>query len=152
MGNIDLINCINGLIETCKDGEYGFRACAEQARRAELKVLFNARADDCIAAAGELQGLVAEQLGGMPERGGSASGALHRGWVAVKGRLKGYSDLALLEECERGEDVAKEHYLDALAQDLPKILRDVVQRHFEGVERNHAQVRSLCDEERLARA
>jgi hypothetical protein len=29
MDNDDVIDTLNKLIETCKDGEFGFRACAE---------------------------------------------------------------------------------------------------------------------------
>lgn len=147
-----VIACINDVIECCKDSEYGFRTCAEHAHRTALKHIFNARASECRAAANELQELVYTQLGGMPEEDGSALGALHRGWVAVKAKLAGYNDLALLEECERGEDVTKESYLKALEQNLPHVVADVLQRQYEGVKRHHLQIRQLRDAERLAHA
>ena len=37
----DYISTLNGLIETCKDGEQGFRSAAEGVQRADLKTLFN---------------------------------------------------------------------------------------------------------------
>ena len=85
------------------------------------------------------------QLGGTPESSGSASGAVHRGWVALKGTLSGYSDLAMLEECERGEDVAKARYKKAIEQDLPANIRMVVIRQQEGALRNHDQIRLMRD-------
>ena len=66
----------------------------------------------------ELRAHVA-QLGGKPEDGGSALAAMHRGWVAVKATLSTYDDLAVLEECERGEDAALATYRDALERTLP---------------------------------
>ncbi|MGZ8198608.1 MAG: DUF2383 domain-containing protein, partial [Burkholderiales bacterium] len=33
----DVIDTLNDLIETCKDGEEGFRTCAEDIKRADLK-------------------------------------------------------------------------------------------------------------------
>ena len=99
-----IVSALNKLIETSKDGEYGFTRSAEHVSSAQLKQLFTVRASECRQAAIELQGLVT-QYGGKAEDSGSASGALHRGWVAVKAKLAGYSDLAMLEECERGEDI-----------------------------------------------
>lgn len=151
MDHINLVGWINSLIEVCKDGEYGFRACAEHAHRIELRSLFSERSEQCGDAAAELQGLVVEQLSGRPETQGSAGGALHRGWVAVKGSLAGYTDLSLLEECVRAEGVAREHYIAVMERDLPRVVIDVLVRHLEGIKRNHAEMRMLYDEERLAR-
>ena len=143
------IGVLNDLIETCKDGEYGFNSCAEHCKTAELKQVFTARAGECRKGAQELQALV-RQLGGEADDGGSATGALHRGWVAVKGTLAGYSDKAMLEECERGEDAALARYRDALKEDLPPTCRTVVERQYEGVKRNHDQIRTLRDQARAA--
>ena len=105
MNNDDIVDILNDLIETSKDGEYGFRSSAEYLKAVDTRRLFEGRADECRRAAAELQTLV-QQYGGNPEDSGSASAAMHRGWVAVKGTLAGYSDKAILEETERGEDVA----------------------------------------------
>lgn len=151
MNSDDMIDTINDLIETCKDGEYGFRASAEHMRMADTQQLFIRRADECRAAATELQNLVV-QLGGKPEDSGTMAGAAHRGWVAVKGTLATYTDIAILEETERGEDTALERYRSALDQELTPQVRAVVERQYEGVKRNHAQVRALRDPSRLASA
>ena len=140
----DVVKVLNDLIETCKDGEYGFNTCAEHVQSAELRALFSDRARDCRRGAEELQALVT-QYGGTPDTGGSATGALHRGWVNVRGSLAGYSDKAMLQECERGEDAAKARYRDALEEDLPEDVRRVVQSQFEGVLRNHDQIKALRD-------
>lgn len=148
MSTENVIDTLNDLIETCKDGEYGFRSCAEHIQSPEIRSLLIARAGDCQTAANELQSYVS-QYGGEPEDGGSASGALHRGWVAVKGKLAGYTDLAMLEECERGEDVAKARYRSALKEDLPETIRAVIDRQYQGVVRNHDQIRELRERLRV---
>jgi uncharacterized protein (TIGR02284 family) len=150
MDNDDLIKTLNNLVETCKDGEYGFLSCAEHVKTPELRQVFAQRAADCRQGAGELQAAV-RALGGEAQDDGSAGGAMHRGWVAVKGTLAGYSDLAMLEECERGEDAALGRYRKALEQPLPAAAREIVQRQFEGVQRNHDQVRALRDSLRTAK-
>lgn len=147
----DVIETVNDLIENCKDGEYGFKRCGERVERSDLKQVMNQRADDCQRAASELQTLVS-QLGGTPETTGTALGAMHRGWVSVRDAVSGDSDLAVLEECERGEDAALERYRSALEEALPPHVRSLVERQYEGVKRNHQQIRSLRDQLRMARA
>ncbi len=138
----DTIEQLNKLIETSLDGEYGFRSCAEHVKSAELKRIFLERAASCQRGATELQGLVGS-LGGKADTHSTVAGTLHRGWVSVVGTLSGHSDKAMLDECERGEDVALERYRDALKQPLPADVKTVVQSQYEGVKRNHDQIRNL---------
>ena len=145
MDTQETIDILNDLIETSKDGEYGFRTSAEQVKTPSLRSLLERRATECAQAASELQQVVL-RLGGKAEESGSAAGAMHRGWVAVKSTLSTYDDKAVLEEVERGEDVALESYRDALQEDLPPEVRSLVERQFEGVKRNHAQMRALRDQ------
>lgn len=149
MANDDVIDVLNKLIENSKDGEYGFQTSAEYLSSTDIKQAFIRRAQQCREAASELQTLVV-QLGGDAEKSGTVAGAVHRGWVAVKGTLSGYSDKAILEEAERGEDTALARYREALEKSLPPHVRSVVERQFDGVKRNHAQVRSLRDQARIA--
>lgn len=143
----DTIDVLKDLVEVCKDGEYGFRECAEQVQRQDLKTTFLQRADDCRTAAQELNQLVRE-CGGTAEEGGSAMGAMHRGWVAIKSKLTTYDDKAVLEEAERGEDNAKARYLKALQKPLPANVKALVERQYQGVQRNHDQVKMLRDSAR----
>ncbi|WGK60781.1 PA2169 family four-helix-bundle protein [Halopseudomonas sp. SMJS2] len=143
----EVISTLNDLIETSKDGEEGFRTCAEDIKRPELKSLFSERAAECAKAAQELQAIVI-RLGGDPEDSTSVSGDLHRRWVDLKSLVTGKDDEAILNECERGEDVAKRSYRKALDKALPEDIRQVVQRQYDGVLRNHDQVKMLRDAER----
>ncbi|GAA4326783.1 PA2169 family four-helix-bundle protein [Pigmentiphaga soli] len=139
-----IVTVLNELIEISKDGEKGFRKAAEDATHPELRALLSRRAGDCATGAAQLQQQVAA-LGGEPEESGSTAGALHRGWVSVKAAVAGRTDLAILEECERGEDVAKARYQAALDEELPPQIRALVQLQYEGVVRNHDQIRTLRD-------
>ena len=147
MDNDDVIGVLNNLIETSKDGEYGFKTCAERATSADLKQNFQRRATECASAAGELQALVA-QHGGKAEQGGSAMGAMHRGWVSVRDAVSGSSDQSILDECERGEDSALARYRKAMKHELPAPLRQVVERQMAGVQKNHDQIKMLRDAEK----
>ncbi len=149
MDNKDVISTLNDLIETSKDGEKGFRECAEDIKRTDLKALFLDRAQGCAVAASELQALV-RSLGGDPETSGSLGGDLHRRWVDLKAMITGKDDEAILNECERGEDVAMKSYKKALDKPLPPTVRAVVEKQFQGVQRNHDQVRALRNQARKA--
>ena len=141
--NDDIVDTVNDLIETCKDGEFGFNACAKHTTLNELREMFLRRGNECRAAAAELQPYVL-QYGGHPDQGGTASGALHRGWVAVRGSLVGYSDAAMLDECERGEVAAKASYSKALGREmLPEPLLSLVQRQEMTVHKSHDQIKAM---------
>ena len=147
LSNEKVVDVLNDLLETSRDGEYGFRACAEEVDSQQLKPVFTDRAASCAAAANELAELI-RRCGGKADEGGTVSGAMHRGWVHVKGSLGADSALSMLEECERGEDTAVAHYRKALKQDLPPQVRELVQRQADGAQKNHDQIKALRDEMR----
>lgn len=147
--NKELIETLNDLIETSKDGEEGFKVCAEDVKRPELKALFSDRAVQCGRAASELQAIVFK-LGGDPENSTSLAGDMHRRWVDLKSLITGKSEQAVLNECERGEDVAKKNYSEALEKALPADVREVVERQYQGVLRNHDQIKALRDVEKAS--
>jgi uncharacterized protein (TIGR02284 family) len=147
----DVISVLNDLIETSRNGEKGFLTSAEDTKNPELRNVFRERAQDCARAADDLQQIVV-RLGGKPEEGGTLAGAAHRGWVNLKAAVTGRSDLAILEECERGEDVAKAHYRKAVENGLPPDIQSVVERQYEGARRNHDQIRELRDRYRAQQA
>lgn len=144
----EVVGVLNDLLENSRDGEYGFRTCAEEVEAGSAsKRVFEERAAQCSAAANELAGLIL-QYGGTPADGGSASGAMHRGWVHVKSAVGADSERSMLEECERGEDAALARYRKALKQNLPADVRALVQRQADGAQRNHDQIKALRDQAR----
>ncbi|MGY4490446.1 PA2169 family four-helix-bundle protein [Pseudomonas sp. TE3610] len=140
--NKEVISVLNDLIQTSKDGQEGFKTCAEDIKNAELKALFVKRSQECAAAAVELQAEV-HALGGEPEDSTSVAGDLHRRWVDVKSVFTGKDEEAVLNEAERGEDHAIKAYKEALAKPLPANVYAIVERQFHGVQRNHDQVKAL---------
>ncbi|WP_407315183.1 ferritin-like domain-containing protein [Pseudomonas sp. nanlin1] len=137
-----VISTLNDLIETCKDGQEGFKSCAEDVKNPELKALFLKHSQECAASASELQAEV-RALGGDPETSTSVAGDLHRRWVDVKSVFTGKDEEAVLNEAERGEDVALKAYKKALEEGLPANILTIVERQLQGVQRNHDQVKAL---------
>jgi uncharacterized protein (TIGR02284 family) len=140
--NRESIATLNALIETCKDGEQGFRTAADAIANPELKRLFTSFAEERARFTGELQAEV-HRLGGDPERSGSVAGSLHRGWMNIKSAIAGKDDQTIIAEAERGEDSAKAAYERALASMLPTEVQTLVQRQFARVKAAHDRVRDL---------
>src|SRR5919107_765761 len=125
----EVISTLNSLIETCRDGQEGFRTAAEGVRGAGLRELFHAYACQRANFAGELQDEV-RRLGGEPEQTGSLVASLHRGWMGLRAALEGGDERAIAGECERGEGVALDTYRSALDRDMPANVRSMVERQF----------------------
>ncbi|MEA3208034.1 MAG: hypothetical protein QOE70_1091 [Chthoniobacter sp.] len=140
-----LASVLNSLIETCKDGQEGFRNAAENVKDADLKSLFSELSMQRRQFITELQVLV-RGLGEETEKTGSVAGALHRGWIDLKAALTSGDEHAILAECERGEDSAVAEYRDALAHgDLPANVRGVLRQQSMAVQAAHDRVRDLRD-------
>ncbi len=140
--NDEIVSKLNELIETCRDGERGFREAAEHLHDGRARELFGQYSRQREIFAGELAQEV-RRLGGEPEKGGTTGGAAHRTWMDLKGAVTGNDDKALISEAERGEDVALRRYQDALNSDLPPGIRPTVQRQYTEVRQAHDQVRAL---------
>lgn len=147
--NESVISTLNGLIEICKDGQNGFKDAAEGVERSDLKTLFYEFSQQRSEFVGVLQGLV-RNLGGDPETAGSISGTVHRGWLNIKAAVTGQDEGAILNECERGEDYAKEAYAEALELNLPDNIADVLSQQSQAVLAAHNRIRALRDAEKAA--
>ena len=144
MTNDNVISTLNNLIEICKDGQEGFKQAADGVERSDLKSLFYEFSQQRSQFVGELQSLVRD-VGGDPENTGSIAGSLHRGWINIKSAVTGQDEAAILNECERGEDVAKNAYKEALEENLPANVTEVVQRQATAVQTAHDRVKALRD-------
>src|SRR4051812_44928528 len=97
--NQEVISTLNNLIETCRDGQEGFKTAAEGVRSAELKELCHSYSRQRAGFVGELQDEV-RRLGGEAEDSGSTTAALHRGWMGLRAAVSGDDDGAVVSECE----------------------------------------------------
>jgi uncharacterized protein (TIGR02284 family) len=128
----ELVGILEKLIETCRDGQAGYREAAEHIDNPELKGFFNEQSIERAQFAGQLESEV-QRLGEMePQRRGSAGAALHRAWIDLKSNL-GAGDQAILSSVEQGEDVARKAYEDTLKKDLPQHIANVIRSQAESI-------------------
>jgi len=87
-----------------------------------------------------------QALGKDIEQGTSASGKLHRAWIAVKETFTGHDLHSLLEECERGEDAIKNAYEEALNGDvLPAYIIDMLDGQLQEILDAHDEIKAMRD-------
>jgi uncharacterized protein (TIGR02284 family) len=143
--NEEVISALNDLIETCKDGEEGFRTAGDEIQNPDLRTLFHMYSQQRARFGAELNNEVLRH-GGDPASSGHVSAALHRGWLNIKTAVTGKDTSAIIDECERGEDVAVANYQDALKKTLPSDLLSIVQQQYSEVKKAHDTVRGLKHE------
>ncbi len=144
INNDEAISVLNGLIEVSKDGEEGFLQSSQSVDDPKLKAYFLHRSHEVKQSVYELQALVRE-LGGKPADSASIGGYLHRRWIDIKTAITSNDNLAVLNEVERGEDVALNAYIDASKKTLPVAVNQLILRQLKGAQRNHDEVKQLRD-------
>jgi len=138
-----MISLLNGLIETCKDGEKGFREAADAVSSAFHRMLLQEYSRQRGQFASELQGVV-RALGGDPDRKGSVAGTIHRGWMNIKLAIAGKQDPAIIAECERGEEAALKNYDHALQATFSEEIRLMLEKQNMQIRATHARVHAMA--------
>ena len=145
MDNKKVVSTLNELIETCRDGQNGFKEAADNVKNPELKSFFNQASAERAQFLRELE-VEVRRLGGDPEKSGSTTAAIHRVWMDLKGTFTGKDDHSILAECERGEDSAVDAYKEVInSKVLPSNLLLIVERQFQSVQQTHNRVKQMRD-------
>ena len=143
----DTISTLNKLIETCKDGQEGFRLAAEGITDDEdLKGFLFSCSLQRSKFAGELQNEAIALGEPEPSETSTVKAALHRGWINLRNVVTGHDNYSILAECERGEDTAISDYKKAIATSLSSPLAEIVNRQFQEVLATHNSVKGLRDQ------
>lgn len=144
MDNNKVVATLNDLIETCRDGQNGFKEAAENVKGPDLKTFLNQTASERAQFVNELQ-LEVRRLGSDPQKTGLTTAAIRRAWLDIKGMLAGKDDYSILSECENAEDSTVEVYKDALKLGLPTNILSTVERQFQSVKQVHDRVKQMRD-------
>jgi uncharacterized protein (TIGR02284 family) len=133
------------IVETLKDGEKGFAAAADKLRDGDhpewatiLQRLSEQRAGfhrDIVA--------LGHEYGDDVDTSGTATAALHRGWISLKDALTGDDAGSVLGAAVTGENHAVSEYEKALDQDLSAGFREVLRSQHAAVVAARDEVKGL---------
>ena len=140
----EMERALKSLINTLQDSQKGFAEIGEHLKDETLKHYFLAESLKRAQFRGDLEEILHQNGVHDIKESGTTAGALHRTWGDIKAKLGG-GDHSLLTTAEQGEDEAKSAYADALEQDLPLPVRQVLAEQQEHVLTSHDYVRDQRD-------
>ena len=68
---------------------------------------------------------------------------MHSGWLNIKSAITGGDESDIIPECERGEDAAVKSYKDALDDDIPADIREIIERQYRSIKEVHDYMGTL---------
>ncbi len=140
----EMERALNSLISTLLDSQKGFADIGDHLKDETLKRYFLAESLKRASFRGDLEEILHQNGVHDIKESGTTAGTLQRVWGDLKAKLGG-GDHALLETAEQGEDEAKKAYKDALDQDLPLPVRQLLAEQQAHVLTAHDYVRSHRD-------
>jgi uncharacterized protein (TIGR02284 family) len=138
--NAEMEKVLKSLINSLQDSQKGFADIGEHLKDEQLKRYFLAESLKRANFRGELENELHRHGVADVNETGTTAGTVHRVWGDLKAKLGG-GDHTLLETAEQGEDVAKKAYADALEQELPLPLHQLISSQQEHVISSHDYVR-----------
>jgi len=142
--NYELESVLKSVINSLEDGQKGMAEIGESLRDETLKRYFLAESLKRANFRGELENELHRHGVHDVHETGTVSGAMLRGWADLKAELGG-GDHTLLETAEQGEDEAKRAYKDALEQELPLPVRQLLVEQQTHIQMSHDYVKRHRD-------
>jgi uncharacterized protein (TIGR02284 family) len=140
----EMERALKSLINTLQDSQKGFAEIGEHLKDETLKRYFLAESLKRAQFRGDLEEILHQSGVHDINESGTTAGTLHRTWGDIKAKL-GAGDHSLLATAEQGEDEAKSAYADAMQQDLPLPVRQLLAEQQDHVLTSHDYVRDQRD-------
>jgi uncharacterized protein (TIGR02284 family) len=135
---------LNELVETLRESHEGYKEMGARLQDARAKRLFLEETQVRAEYAAELENEL-HRLGVHDVKAGLSHRAkAHLRWGKVQASLAG-GQKALLSTVEKSDNAAMDVYANALKQELPLPLRELLGRQQKHIQRVHDQVRALHD-------
>ena len=133
-----------GLVKTLIDSQAGFQDIGEHIQDETLKKYFLAESLKRASFRGDLEDTLHKEGVKDVNVSGSVVGSLHRTWGDLKAKLGG-GDHTLLESAEQGEDTIKKAYADALKEELPLPVHQLLSTQAAHIQTSHDYVKTARD-------
>jgi uncharacterized protein (TIGR02284 family) len=142
LGNVE--STLKDLIEILRDSQHGYKELGHRLQNAEVKQIFleetQRRAEYAAELENELHRMGVHDVNVSLSRSGKARLL----WGEIQASMAG-GQKALLSTAMRGDDVAIKAYADALKEDLPLPLREMLDRQQAHIQRRQEKVKALHD-------
>jgi uncharacterized protein (TIGR02284 family) len=135
---------LRAVISTLIDSQKGFAEIGDHLKDETLKRYFLAESLKRASFRGDLEEVLHQNGVHDIKESGTTAGTINRVWGDLKAKLGG-GDHTLLATVEEGEDAIKEAYTDALKQDLPLPVRQMLAEQQDHILTTHDYVRNHRD-------
>ena len=139
----EMRHVLKSVINSLHDSQKGFADIGDHLKDDTLKRYFLAESLKRAGFRAELENELHRAGVHDVKETGTAAGTIRRVWGDLKAKLGG--DHALLEVAEQGEDVAKKAYEDALKQELPLPVRQLLTEQQAHIITSHNFIRDRRD-------
>jgi uncharacterized protein (TIGR02284 family) len=136
-----VIQSLEQLIRAANDGSQGYLLAADEVISADLRSFLVEQSEKRGNLGWDLQDALVALGREHPSHGGSMMGAAHRLWMRLRHAAAAQDEDRILEECERGEEMALAEYRVALHQDLPPAVAHLLGDHVEQIREAQAAIR-----------
>jgi uncharacterized protein (TIGR02284 family) len=127
----NVVKTLTGLMELCADGNRGYKNAADHIENDEIKTILYRLSQQRALFEAELKAEI-RNLGGKAddsgpdETDGTILGNLHRRWMDIKEKFTSKDYEAILEECRKGDKAAYEAYEEALKENVPQYIKEIL--------------------------
>jgi uncharacterized protein (TIGR02284 family) len=140
--NAGLVEVLNGLVQSCRVGESGFKRAAEGVKDRELRVLLITYSEQRAQFVPELEEQI-RRLGLDPGESDKVAVAAHQGWLDLEAVATDEDENALITQCQNGEKAILQEYEMALRQPLPDAVRALVEKQKALIEIGYERLQSI---------
>lgn len=137
-------SALKSVISILEDGQKGMAEIGDHLKDETLKRYFLAESLKRASFRGELENELHRHGVADVHETGTAAGAVYRVWADLKAKLGG-GDHTLLESAEQAEDAATAAYKEALNQELPLPVRQMLTEQQTHIHTSHDFIRERRD-------
>lgn len=132
---------ISKLLKIAVDAQSGYETAAGDAKHAEHRNILHQYAQQRQSYAAELEQML-QASGHDIGKIGTLAGALHQGWINLRS-VTTQGDKAILQECERADELAIAAYHDVMHKTRNQPLVRILRRQVAGIQEAHTQLATL---------
>jgi uncharacterized protein (TIGR02284 family) len=140
----DVVSDVNHLLEVCNERIEGYRNAAKNVKDAELKSVFEKYAQQTVKFQGEL--LPFSDFTSAEEAGTRFIADSWRVWMDMKAALTNGSRESLVNASITGEEAAIRNYEDALDDEIPMDLRNILERQLSEIKSAYNHIKTFSSD------